>query len=301
MKRSLSENIFQIFLVLFFLVFSVTVLYPFLNILAISLNDGQDAALGGITIFPRKFTLINYLIVFSSNDILRAFIFSVIMTVTKTTVLLFFTSAGAYALMKKNLVFKSTIVTIFLIPSFISGGMIPYYLVIRNLHLMNNFLVYIIPALFDFYSAIIMRVFFQSNIPESLLESAYLDGASDFSVYFRIILPLSKPVLAAMALFMGVGAWNDWGTTMFYCSTTKSLWTLQFLLQRLVIASQAAMQLAQSAARNRLSADKQVQNLVTPQTITYATLMVATIPIVVIYPFLQKYFVSGLMLGSIKG
>ncbi len=299
MKRSLGEKAFNVFNIAFLVLFCISTMYPLLNILAISLNEGKDAMLGGITIFPRKFTLFNYEVVFRSGEIFGAFLFSVFVTILRTVVILLTTAAGAYSLTKKDLIFKKSLLTFFLIPMFISGGLVPYYLLIRSLGLMNNILVYILPITFDFYNAIIMRVYFQANIPESLVESAYLDGATDFGILARIVLPLSKPMLAAMALFIGVWAWNDWMTTMLFCSSQPKLWTLQFLLQRLVMQTNAALKMAMTVASK--SGKPMDQNLVTTQTITYATLMVATLPIVVIYPFLQKYFVSGLMLGSVKG
>lgn len=299
MKRTTGERIFNIINISLLSLFAITTLYPLLNILAISFNEGQDAILGGITIFPRKFTLYNYQIVFQSKEILSAFLFSVGMTIVRTIIILFTTSAGAYAMTKKDLLFKKTIITFFLIPMFISGGLVPYYLVIRTLGLMNNPLIYILPVVFDFYNAIIMRVYFQSNIPESLIESAKLDGSTDFGIFFKIVLPLSKPMLAAMALFIGVAAWNDWMTTMLFCTQNHSLWTLQFLLQKLVMQAETTMQLAiKMAGKSRTPLNR---SLVTPQTITYATLMVSTLPIIIIYPFLQKYFVSGIMIGAVKG
>lgn len=299
MKKTAGERIFNVLNITLLSLFALTTIYPFLNILAISFNEGQDAILGGITIFPRKFTLFNYQVVLQSEEILGAFLFSTGMTLVRTIIVLFCTFAGAYAMIKKDLLFKKSIVTFFLIPMFISGGLVPYYLVIRSLGLMNNPLVYILPVVFDFYYAIIMRVYIQSNIPESLIESATLDGSTDFGVFFRIVLPLSKPMLAAIALFIGVAAWNDWMTTMLFCSQNHSLWTLQFLLQKLVMQAETTMQLAiKMAGKSRTPLNR---SLVTPQTITYATLMVSTMPIVIIYPFLQKYFVSGIMIGAVKG
>ena len=298
-SRSIGEKIFNIFNISFLILFCISTLYPFLNILAISLNDGMDASLGGITIFPRKFTLFNYMLVFQSDDILKALFFSVLMTVTRTVFALLVTSAAAYVLTKKDLIFKKGLTTFFLIPMFISGGLVPYYIVIKSFGLMNNFMVYIFPFLFDFFFALIIRVYFQSNINESIYESAYLDGANDIYIFFKIVLPLSKPVLAAVALFIGVNAWNDWYTTMLFCTDSKGLWTLQFLLQKLVMQVDAATQLAKRVLHR--SGSVSGDTMITPQTITYATLMVATIPIMLVYPFLQKYFVSGIMIGSVKG
>lgn len=298
-SRSTGEKVFNIFNVSFLILFCVTTLYPFLNILAISLNDGMDASLGGITIFPRKFTFFNYKLVFQSDDILRTLLFSAAMTVTRTVLALLVTSAAAYVLTKKDLIFKKGLTTFFLIPMYIGGGLIPYYIIVKSLGLMNNFLVYVFPYLFDFFFALIMRVYFQTNINESIYESAYLDGANDIYIFFKIVLPLSKPMLAAVALFIGVGAWNDWYTTMLFCTNSSKLWTLQFLLQKLVMQIDAATQLAKRVLHSTGSVSG--ESLITPQTITYATLMVATIPIMLVYPFLQKYFVSGMMIGSVKG
>jgi len=299
MARTASQRVFGIFNIVFLGILAFVCLYPYINILAISFNDGKDAVLGGITFFPRKFTLINYSVVFNSNNIFGSLAFSCLRTLVGTVLTLLCTAMGAYVFTKKDLLFKNGIITYFLIPMFLNGGLIPYFLVVKSLGLMNNFFVYILPVIFDFYSAIIMRVYFQANIPESLSESAYLDGATDFAIFFRVYLPLSKPMLAAIALFIGVAAWNDWFTTMLFCNQNQSLWTLQYLLQRLVMETQNAMNMALKMSHS--SGKYNIQNLVTPQTITYATLVVATVPILIVYPFLQKYFVSGMMLGSIKG
>lgn len=299
MKKSSGEKIFNVFNISFLIILSVTWLYPFLNILAISLNDAKDTLRGGITVFPRVFTLINYQIVFGGSNIMHALFISSARTLIGTLATLFCTSMVAYVFTKKGLLFKKGIITYFLIPMFISGGLIPYFLVIKTLGLMNNFLVYIIPGLFDFYSAIIIRVYFQSNIHESISESAFLDGATDFTVFFKIYVPLSKPILAAMALFIGVSFWNEWMASMLYCANNHNLWTLQYLLQKLVMEAQNALNYATTTGKilhRNINADA-----ITPQSITYATLLVATIPIICIYPFLQRYFISGIMLGSIKG
>lgn len=299
MKKSVGARTFDMLNIVFLVSFCAICLYPFLNILAISFNEGSDAAMGGITLWPRKFTLVNYQVVFAGSDILYAFFFSASMTVVRTVAVLLCTSMGAYALTKKNFPWRTGVITYFLIPMFIGGGLVPYFLVIKTLGLMNNFLVYILPLLFDFYSAIIMRVYFDYNIHESLSESAYIDGATDFGIFFRIYIPLSKPMLAAIALFIGVAAWNDWYTTLLFCGNTRQLWTLQYLLQRLVMQTEQARQMADLMTQKTGQMIK--KNVITPQTITYATLMIATVPIVIVYPFLQKYFIKGMMLGSIKG
>jgi putative aldouronate transport system permease protein len=299
MNKSIGVRVFNVFNIMMLTAFCIICLYPFLNILAISLNEGSDAARGGISIWPRKFTIVNYQVVFRGSDILYAFLFSSGMTIIRTIVVLLCTAMGAYAFTKKNFPWRSGIITFFLIPMFIGGGLVPYFLVIKTLGLMNNFLVYVLPLVFDFYSAIIMRVYFDHNIHESLSESAYIDGATDFSIFFHIYIPLSKPMLAAIALFIGVAAWNDWYTTLLFCGNTRELWTLQYLLQRLVMQTEQARRMAQLMTQKTGQMIK--KNVITPQTITYATMMIATVPIVIVYPFLQKYFIKGMMLGSIKG
>ncbi len=270
-------------------------IYPFLNQLAISFNDGMDSTMGGITIFPRKFTLENYKGVLTNPSLKGALTISVLRVVIATVLSLLVTYAAAYGLTRKGLPFRRGLTLLLMIPSYISAGVIPIYLMLRTYHLINSFWVYILPGLFLFYNMIIIRSFLQS-IPDSLEESAKLDGANDIQIMFKIAMPLSLPVLATVALWVSVQNWNDWTTTLMYV-TDKNLYPLQYLMMRLIKESETAQEMALQITMNK-GLDEVSQP--TSQSITAATLMITTIPIILVYPFLQKYFVTGVTLGAVK-
>jgi ABC-type sugar transport system, permease component len=271
-------------------------LYPYLNQFAVSLNDAQDTIFGGITIFPRKFTWENYITVFTNSGFTTSVVISVLRVVIGTVLGLIVTTGAAYAMTKKDLPGRNTFLSLLIVPTFISGGLIPVYILYRYLHLMNNFFVYIFPMAFAFYYMIIIRTYLQS-IPVSLEESAVIDGANEVQILFRIMLPLSMPVMATVALWLGVSHWNDW-TTSLYFVTKKNLFTLQYIMYKVVkeaeLVNEMAIQQAMASGGN-------VQTVkVTPESVKATTIIVATIPIVMLYPFLQKYFIKGVMIGAIK-
>lgn len=270
--------------------------YPYLNQLAISFNDGMDAMRGGITIFPREFTLENYKQVFSNRDFLAAAKISVLRVILSTGLGLLVTYAAAYGLTRKGLPYRKGITLFLMFPGYISAGAIPGYINLRYLGLINNFWVYILPTLFAFYNMIIIRSFLQ-DLPPEMEESAKIDGANDLIIMFRIIFPMSLPVVACVALWISVGAWNDWTTTLTYI-TDRELHTLQYLMMRLVKESEAANSMSM---QQTMSGDSAVKAKVTGDTVKAATLIITTVPILCVYPFLQKYFIKGINLGAVKG
>ena len=296
MKMSKSEKVFNICNILLMLLICVITLYPYLNQLAVSLNEGMDSMRGGITIFPRKFTWDNYSAVLKSADFLGALIISVLRVLLSTAVSVIVVYACAYGLTRKNVPYKRGITLYLMIPAYINAGVIPVYILYRYLHLMNNFLVYILPGAFVFYNMIIIRSFLQ-ELPASIEESAQIDGANDIQIMFRIIMPLSMPVIATVVLWVAVAAWNDWTTTLMYV-TDKELYPLQYLMMRLIKESEAAQQMAVQATMNK-GASVQISKP-TSESVKSATLIVTTLPIIMVYPFLQKYFIKGVMLGSVK-
>lgn len=272
----------------------VVTLYPFLNVLAISLNDAVDTAKGGLHIWPRKFTLANYMEVFSRNkQLLRAFVNSVLRTVIGTGLGLMSSTMLAYTLSRKDFIFRKSISRLLVLTMYVSGGLIPSYMLIRKLGLINNFWVYIIPSLLNAYNVIVIRSFIE-DIPDSIEESARIDGASDFTIFYKIILPLSIPVLATVALFIAVGQWNSWFDTYLYARNNPKLTTLQYELMKILDNA--------NAQGNQLDPNNPLlqQAKTTPESIKMAITVIATVPIIVTYPFLQKYFVSGLTLGAVK-
>lgn len=291
-RRTKEEKIFDTINVIIMIFICFITIYPIWYVLINSFNDGMDAMRGGIYWWPRKFSLDSYRAVFSSPGIIKAMWITVAKTVIGTIVHVFFTAMVAYALSKKNLIGRKIYMTLGMITLFFGGGLIPYYLLLRNIGFLDKFIVYIIPAMFSFYDAIIFMAFFR-EIPSSLEEAAKIDGANDFTIFLRVILPVSLPVIATIALFHGVYQWNDYFTGMIFINN-PDLQPIQTFLYRIV--AQAGSNAAMQAAPGGI-----VTRTVTSQSIKLATMVVTTFPIVCVYPFLQKYFVKGMMIGSVKG
>lgn len=267
-------------------------LYPVWYTVVISFNDSSDAMRGGVYWFPRKFSLESYRAVFQDKTIVQAFMVTVLRTLIGTVTSVFFTAMVAYAFSKKHIMFNKFYTILGTITMFFGGGLIPYFITIKNLGLYDSFLVYIIPGLFNFYNMIIFMSFFRA-MPASLEESAKLDGANDMLIFVRIIIPLSMPVVATIALFNGVGHWNDYFTGVMYINKA-ALQPIQTYLYRIVASASA------SKAVVAMPAGVSAQQ-VSSQSVRLATMVVTTFPIMCVYPFLQKYFVKGMLIGSIKG
>lgn len=298
MKRndSISRKIFYICNIIFLLLLSVTVLFPYLNLLAKSFNEGADTIKGGIWLLPRKFTLENYKNVFSDKHFLPAFWISVSRVLLSVILSVLVQFMAAYVFLNKHFYGHKAIMYYFLIPMYFGGGIICNYILYSQTGLLNNYLLYILPGAFGVYNMIIIRSYLET-LPTSIRESAKVDGANDLVIAFRIIFPLSKPVLATIALWTAVGAWNDWTTTMYYVTKPK-LYTLQYILMRLLKESEAIQSMLDEAALQGQVLD--IVPKVTPESIQAAQLIVSTIPIVITYPFLQKYFIQGMTLGAVK-
>lgn len=275
--------------VVFCLVIIVT-LYPFLNVLAISLNDPMDTMRSINFIIPRKFTLANYSYIFRESSLIIPFVTSVLRTLVGTLLGVICTAMVAYVLSRKDFYFNKPFTILFVVTMYVSGGLIPeYLLIIRTLHMGNNFWVYIIPGLIWTYNLILIHSFIE-GLPMALQEAAKIDGANDFVIFYKIILPLCTPVMATVALFLAVGQWNSFMDTYLYA---RELPTLQYVLYE--IMQQASISVDPHAASQGLT-----QNTVSPMSVRMAVTVVATVPILVVYPFLQKYFVGGMTLGAVK-
>lgn len=290
-RRSKSDIIFDTCIGIFMAIFLVVTMYPILNTIAVSFNDGMDSVRGGIHLWPRVFTLKNYTTVFNNPNLKQAAFISVSRTVIGTCLQLFLTAMLAYVVSRKEFMFKKQLSFLYVLTMYVSGGMIPSYVLIKNLHLLNNFLVYIIPGLVSAFNMIVIRTYI-NGLPDSLTESAKIDGAGDFRIFIQIILPLCKPVLATVALFIAVGQWNSWFDSMLYCSADSSLTTLQYELMKLLSSTTT-----QGASEEVM---KNAANIVTPTSIRAAITIVTALPIVCLYPFLQRYFVTGLTIGGVK-
>lgn len=264
-------------------------LYPVWYVLINSLNEGTDAMRGGIYWLPRVFSLESYTTVFKNDGLMTSFGITVAKTVLGTFIHVFFTAMVAYAVSQRELAGRKLYLIIGTITMFFSGGLIPQYLLLRDLYLLDTFWVYIIPAMFSFFDLIIFMTFFR-EIPYGLEEAAKMDGANDFSIFVRVIIPVSMPVVATIALFHGVYQWNDYFAGVIYVND-PNLQPIQTFLYRIV---------ALSGSNQIVSTVTGVTKTVTSQSVKLATMVVATLPIVFVYPFLQKYFVKGFMIGSMK-
>lgn len=295
MKKTKGEKIFDVFNIVAMFLVAVIMLYPYLNQVAISFNDGMDAMRGGITVFPRKFTLANYEAVLCNDGFLMAVIVTVSRVVIHTVLALVVTFAAAYALSRRGLRWKKAITYYFLLPGYFSAGIIPSFILFRTLGLIDNYLIYILPGMFNFYNMVVLRGFLQ-ELPVSIEESAMVDGANEIYIMFKMIIPMSMPAVATITLWLAVGAWNDWMTTLVY-TTDPDLQTLQFFLMQMIKQSERA---AQMALELSMGASEEDISMPTTAAVQAATLVATSLPIVLLYPFLQKYFIKGINLGAVK-
>lgn len=293
-KKLTGERIFDLVNGLIMIMVIIIMVYPFLNVLAISLNDGWDSAAGGIGIFPRKFSISSYESIFKYNDIYSAFWVSVARTVIGTALSLGLTSMAAFAMTKKELPGYKFIYYFFIVAMFLPGGLIPSFMLYRNLGLYNSFWVYIFPGIFLTHNFILFRTFIIQQ-PKELQDAAYIDGASELQVFWKVVIPLSKPIMATLGLFVAVREWNSWQDTLYYVTNSK-LQTLQYVLMTVLKEAEASA-IAEATSRQM----SQLGGSVTTNSIKMAITIVAILPIICVYPFLQKYFEKGTMIGAVKG
>lgn len=297
-KTNVGDRIFVVANTIFMIFISLIMLYPMLNTLAVSFNDPTDSLRGGIYLWPRIWSTMAYEAVFRNDLLFIAFGNSVARTVLSTVGGLFVCSMAAYVLSRREFVIKKFVTIYFIITMYVSAGLIPTFFLFRDLGLVDNFHVYWLPGLFGAFNVIVIRSYMQ-GLPDSLVEAARIDGAGEFRIFSQIILPICKPVLATVGLWIAVGNWNDWFTTFIYAPFNRNLTTMQFELMKELGAAMAAM----GAAQQGFLADAmggQFQNI-TPVAIRSAITIVAAVPILCVYPFLQKYFVKGVHVGSVKG
>ncbi|XEC96722.1 carbohydrate ABC transporter permease [Paenibacillus tarimensis] len=290
-KKTTEDRVLDaIISVILFIVVFVT-LYPFYYILLITLNAGTDTAVGGMYLWPRQFTLVNYLYFLEDPKWISAFGISMLRTIVGTALGVLFTGIVAYGLAKRDLIFRKSYFLIVIVAMNFSGGLIAFYIVLKSLGLINTFGVYVIPGMLNLFFLLIAITFF-TEIPEELGESARIDGASEVRIFAKIILPVSMPLLATMSLFIGSGQWNAWLDSAYFVQDER-LRTLTYRMMQVINQTMVPSGEAQSAAMSRSS--------VTPFSIQATAMVVSIVPILGVYPFLQKYFVSGMMLGSVKG
>lgn len=294
-KSNVGDSMIQIAIYMVVLGLCLLILVPCINVLALSFNDGADAAKGGIYFWPRMFTLNNYKEVFADGKIMRAYSITIARTAIGTFLSLLVTTLAAFALKEEELPGRTIITMLITFTMLFSGGMIPTYIQFKNLHLLNSFWVYVIPSMVSVTNLLMVRTFF-SGIPDSLEESARLDGCGFFKTYTLIVMPLSKPVLAVVGLYTAVGHWNDWFSGAFYMRSSK-LWPVQTVLQQMLSRAMASAQEVTTASQ----AIAQANSAVTSDSLKMAAVIITTVPILCVYPFVQKYFAKGAMIGAVKG
>lgn len=298
MKRSADDYVFDTIKVILLVFLVIVTLYPFLNILAISLNDAQDSIRGGISLWPRMFSTQNYKEIFSNPNIWHAGMISVLRTVVSVVTQVFCTAMVAYTISRKEYKLRKLITVIYILTMYIDGGLIPTYFLFRRLGLVNSFHVYWIPGLVAAFNLLVLRTYI-NGISESYIESAKLEGASDFTIFIKVIMPLCRPVLATIALFVAVWQWNYWFDTFLFNSSNINLSTLQYELMKAIQSANAAVSGSSAAAFAEAASTS--SNRVTPTSLRAAMTIIVSVPIIAIYPGLQKHFVSGLTIGGVKG
>ncbi|RXZ82944.1 carbohydrate ABC transporter permease [Paenibacillaceae bacterium] len=291
MKLTTGERIFGVFNVIGLVLLSVAAIYPLIFVLFASFSEpGQLVQNRGLLLFPKGFTLEAYRMVFMNPAIGTAYFNTLFFVVVGTTVNIVLSSMAAYGLSRRDVMWKHVIMFMIVFTMFFDGGLIPSYLLVGNLGMLDSRWALIIPGAISAFNLIIMRTAFQA-VPVELEESARLDGAGDFRICWSIVFPLSLPVIAVMLLFYGVSHWNSWFSALIYLQT-RSLFPLQLILREILIANDTSSMLTSVSSGDQMPVG---------QTIKYATIIVATVPVLFVYPFLQKYFVKGVMIGAIKG
>ncbi|MDR0831798.1 MAG: carbohydrate ABC transporter permease [Bacillales bacterium] len=286
-----KDKIFDWVVIIIMGVFSVVLLLPLLHVLASSFSSPEAVNLGKVGLFPVNFSLVSYQKVFANKLIMRGYLNTIIYTVIGTIIQLILQFTAAYALSRKDLKYKRFWNVFFVIPMFIGGGMIPTYLVVKSLGMINTIWAMIIPGCVSLFNIIIIRTYMTSMIPYELQEAAMIDGASNFRIFIQIVVPLSKPIIAVMTLYAIVGYWNAYFNSLLYL-TDDSLFPLQRVLQTMLIANDSG-QIGGGVGN--------VESELLAETLKYATIIVSTAPILLLYPFFQRFFEKGLMVGGLKG
>jgi putative aldouronate transport system permease protein len=290
LKRKQRTNIVDLVIIVFIIAVSITCLVPFLYMIALSLSSNNAIVSQKVTLWPVEFTLETYKTILSDAEMIYTLGYSIVLTIVYTLICMFLTICAAYPLTKKRLKGRSFFLTVLVITMYFSGGLIPSYMLVKNLCMMNSIWSLILPGAMSVFNLIILKTFF-SSLPESLEESASIDGCNELGILVRIVLPLSLPSIATLSLFYAVDRWNGFQDALFYI-TDKNLYPMQLKLYQIITANQ---QLDTQQGEGSVGA------YIVPESLKAASVMFATVPILVVYPKLQKYFVEGVMTGAIKG
>jgi putative aldouronate transport system permease protein len=292
-RLTAGEKIFNVFNIIILVLLSFITIYPFWYIIVIALHDSSVMSYYQVYFWPKVFTLNNFRIVFVNSELARGLFISALRTVSGSLLSVACGCAMAYALSKRHLMGRKTILTMITVTMFFSGGLIPSYLLYKSLDILNKFWIYILPGLLNVWYIFIMKTHFQ-GLPESIEESARIDGANDIRIFLSLVMPMSLPLVATILLFCGVTQWNDWTTAQLFVSNQK-LWPIQTLMVKMITQMEASTLINQSLNNDLISKQPALES------IKMASIAVATAPILLSYPFLQKYFIKGIMVGSIKG
>ncbi len=295
-KKSVGEHIFDAANILFMILVMIIMLYPFWNTIITSFNDARDSIRGGLFFLPRVFTTYNYEIVFKNETLLNAGFISVSRTIIGTVAGVVLSFMLAYVLSVKTFVFRKPLNLFLVLTMYINAGLIPTYFLYRDLHLLDSFWVYIVPSLVGAFNVIILRTYI-SGLPDSYAEAARIEGASELRIIFTIIFPLSMPVISTVALWIAVGQWNSWFDTYIYNPGSPHLSTLQYEMMKILSSS---MQQSSNTPDYLAQQSGGASGTVTPNSLRAAITVICTLPILVVYPFLQKYFVKGVQIGGVK-
>ncbi len=268
-----------------------TCILPFLHLASKSISENSFVLAKQVYLWPKGFNIDAYASIFRDGSMVYSMVYSIFVTALFTLLGMLCCICAAYPLSKKRLKGRTFFTFLLMFPMYFSAGLIPSYLLMKDLNMLNTMWVLILPLIYSPYNMLIMKTYFQSNIPDSLEESAFLDGATNFQILGRIVIPLSKPILATLSLFYAVGRWNQYADNKFYIKT-ETLKLIQYKLYQMVASATEAQTTTLSEAAAVTS---------TPEVLQAAAIMFVTIPIICIYPFLQKYFVKGVMVGAVKG
>lgn len=290
MKVSRGSLVADILIYLFIILVSLSCVLPFIHVFAKSISDEAFVIANKVILLPKGFSTEAYRKVFADASILRSFYVSVVVTILFTILGMMITLCAAYPLSRKTLKGRKGLTLLFMFTMYFSAGIIPEYLLMDTLGLLDTWGAMIMPLAFSPYNLLIMKTSLQTSISDSLIESAHLDGASEFTILARIVIPLSKPIIATLSLFYAVGRWNAYQDALFYIKQNVSLRPLQLKLYYLVVAATESIQAAAEGSAQTTN----------PEVLKAACIMFATIPIICVYPFVQKYFVQGTMIGSVK-
>lgn len=293
MYSSTGDKIFDTFNYIILFIIMALVLYPLVFVLSASVSDPIEVVTGRVVLWPRGFTLDSYSRVFSNPTIIRGYANSIFYTILGTSLSMILTTFAAFALSRPDLRGRKFFTVMITLTMFFSGGMIPLYLVVQKLNLIGNFWSIILPSLMSAYNMIIMRSYFQASIPYSIQEAAVIDGCSPLKLLTKIILPLSVPVMAVVALYYGVARWNSYFSCMLYLGSRKDLWTLQLVIREIVIQSTTTEMMDVGLVS--------LDQIMAKEAIKYTVIIVSSLPLLIVYPFIQKHFVKGVMIGAVKG